>query len=361
MSMKILQLIQRPQLRGAEIFACQLAQEFLAKNIQADVGYLFGNDRKELQYDLKFIPVNANSSRRLWDLKAYSNLNRIVRKGKYNVVQANAGDTLKYAVMSKLIFHWDAKIVFRNASLMSRLMYSPFQRMYNRWLLQKCDHIISVSENCRQDLIGFFPAVKEYSTTIRSGTYWFEDLAAKKPAGQESPIFIHVGSFVWEKNHTFLLNVFKRYVDRYKHGYLWLVGDGKLHAEIKEKVLETGLEERVFFWGVRRDVISILKAADVLLMPSVVEGIPGVILEALSCGIPVLASSAGGIPEVIDHGTNGFCLAGFKEDDYVEHMHALVTDNILRSKFMDAGRKTVGSSYVMPLIADKFLNCYAGL
>src|SRR5687768_4552566 len=147
--MRVLQLIQKPQLRGAEIFACQLSKEFTDNGTHVDVVYLFENDNFALEFDLNFISLHANLNRRLWDLKAYKRLNKIIRERGYDIVQANAADTLKYVVISKLLFGWKAKIIFRNASLMGRLMHSAVHRLYNRWLLSKCDQIISVSENCR--------------------------------------------------------------------------------------------------------------------------------------------------------------------------------------------------------------------
>lgn len=362
MQMRVLQLIQKPQLRGAEIFACQLSKEFADRGTHVDIVYLFEHDNFALEFDLNFISLHASHSSRLWDLKAYRRLNKIIREGQYDIVQANASDTLKYAVTSKLLFGWKAQIIFRNASLMGRLMHSTFQKLYNRWLLSNCRQIISVSENCRQDLIQFFPKAKQVSVTIPSGSYLFDDANVKahaRPA--EGPVFLHVGSFVWEKNHEFLVTIFHRYFKMHGMGYLWLVGDGKLKASIEAKVKQLNLEERVIFFGSRKDVASFLKSADLFIMPSVVEGMPGVILEALSCGLPVLASNAGGIPEIIEHEVNGYCIQALIEEDYVICMNTLTTNTDLRARLIKAGKKLIQDSYNMPLIADRFLSCYKNI
>jgi glycosyltransferase involved in cell wall biosynthesis len=362
MQMRVLQLIQKPQLRGAEIFACQLSKEFADRGIHVDVVYLFEHENFALEFDLNFIPLHADQKSRLWDLRAYKRLNQIVRKGEYDIVQANAADTLKYAVTSKLLFGWKAKIIFRNASLMGRLMHSIFQKLYNRWLLGQCEQIISVSENCRQDLIRFFPKAKQVSVTIPIGTYLFDDAKVRgHPRPDQGPVFLHVGSFVWEKNHEFLISIFHRYFQLHNMGYLWLVGDGKLRAPIEAKVKELKLDDRVIFWGSRKDVVSFLKSADLFIMPSVVEGMPGVILEALSCGLPVLASNAGGIPEIIKHAVNGYCLRALTEEDYVNCMDILTTNTTLRAQFIKAGKTLIRDSYNMPLIADQFLNSYKNI
>jgi glycosyltransferase involved in cell wall biosynthesis len=171
-------------------------------------------------------------------------------------------------------------------------------------------------------------------------------------------VFLHIGSFVWEKNHEFLLSIFQKYLLRYSIGYLWLVGDGKLKELMETKVKQLALEHHVVFWGARRDVASFIKSADVLLFPSVVEGVPGVILESLASGTPVLASNAGGIPEILEHDVNGHCLSSFSEDDYVNSMHTLTTDKALRSRLVAAGKETVRTSYDMRIIADRFYEFY---
>ena len=87
--MRVLQLIQKPQLRGAEIFACQLSKEFADQGTHVDVVYLFENGNFALQFDLNFIPLHASQRSRLWDLKAYKRLSKIIQEGGYDIVQAN--------------------------------------------------------------------------------------------------------------------------------------------------------------------------------------------------------------------------------------------------------------------------------
>src|SRR5688572_32596733 len=63
------------------------------------------------------------------------------RSSDLDIVQANAGDTLKYAVLSRLFFGWKARIVFRNASTISQYIRNPISRLYNRWLYRHTDYI----------------------------------------------------------------------------------------------------------------------------------------------------------------------------------------------------------------------------
>ena len=80
--MKILQVIQRPQFRGAEIFACQLSVELIKLGHEVDVLFLFGANDQQLPYPLHFIPLHANIKRRFLDLKAYKKIKQIIKKGE---------------------------------------------------------------------------------------------------------------------------------------------------------------------------------------------------------------------------------------------------------------------------------------
>lgn len=356
--------MQKLQLRGAEVFACQLAAELSNMGVHVDIAYLFsgGQGLREQFPHLDFIDLEAGQRSRLPHLAALKRLSDLIVRNKYDLVQANAGDTLKYGVLSKLIHRWDALLIFRNANKMSAFIRSGLHRILNQWLLSKCDYCISVSEACRQDLIQLYPGAIRNSTTVPIGTYLFEDVV---PAGQDrlatGPVFVNIASFVAEKNHDFLLDVFFKYYQKNLRGNLWLIGDGKLRGVLEAKVRSMGLESRVTFWGIRKDAISLLKSADVMIMPSLIEGMPGVILESLSCGIPVIASTAGGIPEVIDNGYNGYLVPVPDADAYVSSMETLTTNESVREKFISEGRRLIEIEYLMPRIGERFLKVYQKL
>ena len=96
----------------------------------------------------------------------------------------------------------------------------------------------------------------------------------------------HVGRFMTQKNHTFLLDVFAALHRQEPESVLLLVGGGELEQPLREKTAALGLTDAVRFAGVRRDVPALLSAMDVFVFPSLYEGMPNTVIEAQATGLP---------------------------------------------------------------------------
>lgn len=113
-------------------------------------------------------------------------------------------------------------------------------------------------------------------------------------------MYIHVGRMDPPKNHIRLISIFKKIIDIDNKATLLLVGKGNNEIEFKVRSLihNIGLKDKVYFAGVRNDVPRLLKAADLMILPSLWEGLPGVVLEACAAGTSVLASDLPGVREI---------------------------------------------------------------
>lgn len=107
---------------------------------------------------------------------------------------------------------------------------------------------------------------------------------------EEEILIGHVGRFTSEKNHTFILDVFVQFVKRCPSAKLMLIGVGPLLEDMKQKVEQMNLREKVLFMGERSDVAELMQIMDVFLMPSLFEGLPFVLVEAQAAGLPCLIS-----------------------------------------------------------------------
>ncbi|HTL08431.1 MAG TPA: glycosyltransferase [Chitinophagaceae bacterium] len=362
--MIILHLIQKQQLRGAEIFAAQLARHTPAFGHTAIIASLFGGNAK-FPFAGRMLDIGGHPSFRWIDWPAWRRLARLVQQEQPDIVQANAGDTLKYAVFSKIIFRWKQPIVFRNASMISLYIRSWPARVWNRFLFSFTDKIISVSRHSAADFAQLFPSLKEKLSTVPNGV---EPLPARivnihticnQP--RRNPVFIHVGAFTFEKNHSALIRIFSSFLQFFPQASLQLVGDGPLRNDIENMVREKGLQANIIFFGRQEAVVEMMAAADALLLPSQIEGLPGVILEAFTVKLPVVAYDVGGISEIVIDGQTGYLVNKGDENAFVHAMKSIVHDKKKNSMLTQNALELVTNNYLSTLITDRFIQEYEQL
>ncbi|MGX7393412.1 glycosyltransferase family 1 protein [Carnobacterium mobile] len=118
-----------------------------------------------------------------------------------------------------------------------------------------------------------------------------EQVRADLSIPEDSLVVGHVGRFDEQKNHKFLVEIFKEIVNKKENSHLLLIGVGKLQDEVKEQVKKMGIEEKVTFLGLRKDIPYVLKSMDVFLMPSLYEGLPVSAVEAQAANLKLVLST----------------------------------------------------------------------
>ncbi|MCY1076766.1 N-acetyl-alpha-D-glucosaminyl L-malate synthase BshA [Archangium lansingense] len=142
---------------------------------------------------------------------------------------------------------------------------------------------------------------------------------------ENEPVLIHVSNFRPVKRIGDVVSVFEA-VQRKRPCRLVMIGDGPERSPAERRIRECGLEHRAAFLGKQESFAEILAAADVFLLPSEQESFGLAALEALSCGIPVVASNIGGIPEQVQHGTTGYLAPVGDVEAMANHVLELVRD-----------------------------------
>ncbi|TKK65027.1 glycosyltransferase family 4 protein [Ilyomonas limi] len=358
--MKVLHLIQKPQLRGAEVFASQLSTHLEEAGHQAILVSVFAGPAA-LPFGGKVYALNASQSHRFTDVKAWKKLAAIIESEKPDVIQANAGDTLKYAAFSKLLFGWKQPVIFRNASMISLYIKSKLIRLFNAFLFSKVELVISVSNSSAEDFVKLFPALKNHIITIPVGIEVNEAVATGKntiPTLQGNPKLIHVGGFSFEKNHAGLLSVFERIIKKMPGALLHLVGDGPLKQQTQSLVEQKGLKKQVVFHGYQKQPLSFIRQADALLLPSIIEGLPGVVLEAFYCKTPVIAYDTGGIGEVVINNKTGYLIPKQNEVAFADAVESALNNSEEINRFIANAYQLVTTQYMNDDIAVKFVKAY---
>ena len=170
-------------------------------------------------------------------------------------------------------------------------------------------------------------------------------------------IITHVSNFRPVKRVTDVVEIFAR-VCQQTEAHLVLIGDGPERPKVVERIREYGLDERVCLLGKQEAFSEVLQVSDVFLLPSEHEGFGLAALEALSCGVPVVASAAGGIPEVFQHGQTGFLAPVGDVDKMAEQATQLLLDKRLHQEMSSAAREHVLNNYAQEKIIDYYEKYY---
>ncbi len=147
-----------------------------------------------------------------------------------------------------------------------------------------------------------------------------------------------VGNFTPKKDHANLLRALA--TDTLAKAHLVLIGLGPLEEELRAQVDQLGLADRVTFLGSRDDVFELLPLLDVFCLSSQFEGFPIALVEAMATGLPCVATTAGGIPEVVDDGVNGLLVPTGDHEALAAAIGRMEADPALARRCGDAARDT---------------------
>ncbi len=183
-------------------------------------------------------------------------------------------------------------------------------------------------------------------------------LRARFAGDAGTKLLIHVSNFRPVKRIDTVMEVFAR-VTRRVPARLLLVGDGPELATAHRLARELGVADRTDILGAQEAVIPLLSIADVFLLPSAQESFGLAALEAMACGVPVVASRVGGLPEVIDDGVTGFLRAPDDLDGMAEGAIAVLTDPRLHDRIAKAAVARVRRDFCVGRVVPMYEECYA--
>lgn len=178
-----------------------------------------------------------------------------------------------------------------------------------------------------------------------------------KLARRNERVLIHVSNFRPVKRIEDVIGVFE-IVSKKVPSRLLLVGDGPERSRIEGLVRAKRLQERVQFLGKQESVVEMLSCADLLLLPSQTESFGLAALEAMSCGVPVVASKVGGLPEVVTQGVTGFLCPLGRVEEMAEASLKILKSDRLWSKMSAACRKRAVETFSTERILPRYEKLY---
>lgn len=180
-----------------------------------------------------------------------------------------------------------------------------------------------------------------------------------KVKGQKDKFIILVPArLVPIKGHTYLFQALERLKQDQITFECWLAGNGVLESQLREEVRHRGIADEVRFLGGREDVPSLMRRADLMVLPTLHDTFPFAVLEAQGAGLPVIATQVGGVPEMIEHGKTGLLAPPHDADGLYEAIALLVQKEDLRQKIGQSARRFALQNWNVALMANRTLEVY---
>jgi glycosyltransferase involved in cell wall biosynthesis len=206
---------------------------------------------------------------------------------------------------------------YKSVEMKHTSLYTGFYRRIEQYCLKRCTKIIAVDKATRNEYKERYPSITEKITVIPTGLNLKKfQIKTKKPLREKyeipknAKVILYVGRLEREKRIDLLIKAFQRlsenYINTKQPLLLLIVGDGRLRTELAEQAKELKLKNVRFIGALPHDSIpEIMNSADIFVLLSAFEGSPTVVKEALACGLPVVATNVGNIPELVEPGISG--------------------------------------------------------
>lgn len=300
--MKIIQIIPLLDLAGAETMCENLTNSLIKLGHEVTVISLYDyhsviTERME-KNGIKIIYLNKKSG---LDLSLTFKLVKIFKEYKPDVVHSHlyAG---KYAHVAASICGIKAKIYTIHS--IARKEAGKLNRIFNKYLFKHCNVIpVSLSKEVQKSVIDEYGIDNKDTPVVLNGVPL--DNCHRKYDYLSNKKILHIGRFSPVKNHETLVKAVAALVECGYDIELFLYGQGELEESIKELVKKLHVDKNIFFCGLTDDVYSVMQKCDIFVLPSIYEGIPMTLIEAMGTGMPIVASNVGGIPDMIENEKSG--------------------------------------------------------
>lgn len=360
---KVAHIITRLELGGAQqntLYCCEHhdRKKYDILLISGVGGFLDEKAKKIPDCKTFFLPELKHPIRPWWDLKALGRLTQILRDEQVDLVHTHSS---KAGILGR----WAAKRAGVPCVIhtVHGWGFHPGQFFLTRWAYQVLerwaasftDVLIAVSDENRQAGLAAGIGHKEQYKVIHSGIdpkqYRLSFLQARRARAKLRtkglPAVLVLSNFKHQKSPLDVIEVADALRSKVPYvQFLW-AGDGPLFTEVERQIKARGLERHFILLGWREDIAQLLAACDALLLTSIHEGLPRVVLQAMAGEKPVVATAVSGTPEAVKDGVTGFLHEPHDAAAMAESLSKILTDPRLGKKMGKAGRELLQGSFLI--------------
>lgn len=289
---------------------------------------------------------------------------RLVRENSINILESHGykGHVVCLALKILTKLPWVAYVHGWTSENLKVGLYNQLDKTIVRF----ADKIVPVSEDLRASLNieksagGKLVTIPNAADSIDM-TQPFADVRERYGVAKNETLFCIVGRLSPEKGHRYFVEAFKIVSARYPDIKAVIVGDGQEREALAGTVLRNGLADRITLAGYQEDVSSFYQACDMVVLPSLREGMPMAALEAMMFAKPVIASDVGGIPEVVLDGVTGALVEPQNPAALAEALCGLLRDREKMRELGLAGKLRVEAEFNPRVRAQSIVKIYESL
>lgn len=232
--------------------------------------------------------------------KYMKDVRRIIKNGKYRIVHSNLNALSLFSLFAAKISGVKHRILHNHTTSSpvekKRTYIKKLLRPFNLWFTNVP---AACSDMAARWMYGDKKTDSGSVTILRNGvdterfafSKEYRSEIRKEFNVENRRVIGHIGRFMTQKNHFFIIDIFEAYLKKDPTAILMLVGDGELFSKVQDYAKEKGISQSIIFTGIRHDADKLYSAFDVFILPSLYEGLPVVGMEACACGLPVILST----------------------------------------------------------------------
>ncbi|NOZ64541.1 MAG: glycosyltransferase [Caldiserica bacterium] len=367
---KVLRVLPSLEMGGVEKTLISLLPELKKKGLDIKVCTLYRKDilAEELEkLGIKVVNIGMRSRMDV-DFKytrGVVSLANFIRKGKFDIVHTHLYRANTPGRIAAILAR--APVIIANEHNVDSWKNAAQRRM-DRVLARFTDKIIAVSKRVKEFYVEEVGLPEEKIEVIYNGVDLnrFEKKVDKEKKREElaipenSLLIGTVGRLQPQKDHKTFLKAASLILKKFPRAHFIVVGGGSLRKELESFAKAIGIEKNVHFLGERKDIEKILPLMDIFVLSSTREGFPITLLEAMACGIPVVATSVGGCPELVKEGETGFLVAPRNPGFLGERVVHLLKNQALREKIRRKAKKRA-ELFTIEKMAERTLAIYSRL
>lgn len=366
--LQITHIISSLAIGGAQQLLLELSLEMTARGHDVRViGLRSGTMAKEFRG--QGIPVDELALRGMVSVPTFLQLVSRLQRQRPEIVHTHLGRADNYGRVAAKIAR--VPVIVSTVHNVEAWKSRFFLRWIDAWTSTFADRLIACSGRVAEHLRELHVSMEKV-VVVKNGIHlrhWTEkpDPAAagairrELGAGQNEFVVGVIGRLETQKGHSYLFQAIAALKDEIPDLRLWVIGEGSLRESLERLAGELGLSSKITLTGVRRDMRSVYAALDLVVMPSLWEGLPITLLEAMACQRPILATTVGGIPEVITDEKNGLLIPPKNVPALIVALKRCHRERQFTQSLANAAFETVTNEFSIDHNAQKLLALYEEL